>query len=57
MLRSAEAAERLGLQVMLVHAKHRRGRRWYERFGFEASPTEPLHLMLLMKDLRAFLAE
>jgi hypothetical protein len=29
--------------------------RWYQRFGFEASPTDPLHLVLLMKDLRAFL--
>lgn len=55
MLRSAEAAEQLGLRVLLVHAKHERARRWYERFGFEASPTDPLHLMLLMKDLRAFL--
>ncbi len=56
MLRAAETAEQIGVRVMLVHAKHERARRWYERFGFEESPTEPLHLMLLMKDLRAFIA-
>ena len=32
------------------------GSRWYRRFGFEESPSDPLHLMLLMKDLRAFLS-
>jgi hypothetical protein len=30
---------------------------FYLRFGFEPSPTDPLHLVLLMKDLRAFLGE
>jgi predicted N-acetyltransferase YhbS len=55
MLRANEAAEDLGIRVMLVHAKHQRAGRWYKRFGFEESPTDPLHLMLLMKDLRAFL--
>lgn len=55
MLRSAEAAERIGVRVLLVHAKHEQARRWYERFGFERSPADPLQLMLLMKDLRAFL--
>lgn len=55
MLRANEAAEELGIRVMLVHAKHERAGHWYKRFGFEESPTDPLHLMLLMKDLRAFL--
>lgn len=56
MLRADEAAGELGIRVMLVHAKHEQARRWYERFGFEESPADPLQLMLLMKDLRAFLA-
>ena len=25
------------------------------RYGFEESPTDPLHLLMLMKDVRAFL--
>jgi GNAT superfamily N-acetyltransferase len=56
MLRANDAAEELGIRLMLVHAKHERASRWYKRFGFEESPTDPLHLILLMKDLRAFLA-
>jgi len=55
MLRADQAAAELGIRVMLVHAKHERASRWYKRFGFEESPTDPLHLVLLMKDLRAFL--
>lgn len=56
MLRVNGAAEELGIRLMLVHAKHERARRWYTRFGFEESPTDPLHLILLMKDLRALLS-
>lgn len=56
MLRANEAAAELGIRAMLVHAKHERVSRWYRRFGFEESVTDPLHLILLMKDLRALLA-
>jgi GNAT superfamily N-acetyltransferase len=55
MLRTNMAAEELGIRLMLVHAKHEEAGRWYRRFGFEQSPSDPLHLMLLMKDLRAYL--
>jgi GNAT superfamily N-acetyltransferase len=54
MLRCVAAADEIGVRVLLVHAKHDRARRWYERYGFEESPTDPLHVMLLMKDLRRF---
>ena len=53
-LRCLQASDSIGVRAMLVHAKHERARGWYARYGFEASPTDPLHLMLLMKDLRAF---
>ncbi len=56
MLRTDAAAEELGIRLMLVHAKHERASRSYKRFGFEESPTDPLHLMLLMKDLRVYLS-
>ena len=26
---------------------------WYMRFGFEESSTDPLHLLMLLKDVRA----
>jgi len=55
LLRSAQAAASIGARVLLVHAKHAAAKAWYVRYGFEASPTDSLHLLLLMKDVRAFL--
>lgn len=56
MVRLARAGEVLGVRAMLVRAKHEGARAWYMQYGFEESPTDPLHLLLLlMKDLRAFL--
>jgi hypothetical protein len=53
MLRSLDAAENIGARVLLVHAKHEQAKRWYMKWDFEESPSDPLHLMMLMKDLRA----
>jgi len=52
LLRSLTAAAVVGIRAILVHAKDDQAARFYSKFGFAASPTEPLHLMLLMKDLR-----
>lgn len=56
MLRANEAATELGIRAMLVHAKHEQASGRHKRFGFEESATDPLHLILLMKDLRALLS-
>jgi predicted N-acetyltransferase YhbS len=55
LLRCLEAAEAIGVRVLLVHAKHEAAKAWYLQFGFEESPTDPLHLMMMLKDVRAFL--
>lgn len=56
LLRCAAAAEIVGVRAVAAHAnEHASG--FYDRFGFEASPTDPLHRVLLMKDLRRFLDE
>lgn len=55
LLRSVEATDAIGIRVLLVHAKHERAKAWYVQYGFEESPTDPLHLMMLMKDVRAFI--
>ncbi len=47
------AAEFIGVRAILVHALHDEARAFYAHFEFEPSPTDPLHLMLLMKDARA----
>lgn len=52
LLRTAQVADIAGVRALLVHAKDEGARRWYEQFDFEPSPTDPLHLLLLIKDLR-----
>jgi GNAT superfamily N-acetyltransferase len=53
MMRVLQAGELIGIRALLVHAIDERAREWYAQFGFERSPTHPLHLLLLIKDLRA----
>jgi GNAT superfamily N-acetyltransferase len=55
LLRCLDAAEAIGARVVLVHAKHEAAKDWYMQYDFAESPTDPLHLMMLMKDVRAFL--
>lgn len=53
-LRCLQAADAIGVRLVLAHAKIPTARAWYEQYGFEPSPTDPLHLMMLIKDLRAY---
>ena len=53
LLRTAAAADIASIRALLVHAKDDEARAWYETLEFEPSPTDPYHLFLLMKDLRA----
>jgi predicted N-acetyltransferase YhbS len=57
MTRVIEASELIGIRALLVHAIDRDVRAWYAQFGFEPSPTHPLHLLLLMKDIRTTLED
>lgn len=52
MQRTAQAADIAGIRALAVHAKDETARAFYEHFDFIASPTDPLHLFLLIKDLR-----
>lgn len=56
LLRTAQAAEIAGIRCLLVHAKDDVARQWYESWEFEPSPTDPYHLFLMLKDLKALLA-
>lgn len=55
MRRALSVSDELGVRVLLVHAIDERARSFYERYGFEASATDPLNLQLLIKDIRATL--
>lgn len=51
--RVATAAEVIGVRAVLIHCEGDAARDFYLRLAkFEASPTDPMHLFLLMKDLR-----
>jgi GNAT superfamily N-acetyltransferase len=52
MRRALSASDAVGMRVMLVHALDDRARAFYERWGFEPSPTDPLNLQMLFKDIR-----
>lgn len=56
LLRTAQAADIAGIRCLLVHAKDEAAQKWYASWEFEPSPTDPYHLFLLLKDLKALLA-
>lgn len=56
MRRTVGASEIAGIRAMAVHAKDDEARGFYRRFDFELSPTNPLHLFMLVKDLRGIIS-
>jgi GNAT superfamily N-acetyltransferase len=52
MRRTLQAADIAGIRALVVHAMDDAARSFYGHFGFLPSPTDPLHLFLLIKDLR-----
>jgi GNAT superfamily N-acetyltransferase len=54
-LRTDQAADIAGLRAFAVHAKDEQAKAHYEQFGFQPSLTDPYHLCVLLKDLRATL--
>jgi GNAT superfamily N-acetyltransferase len=57
MLRTLQAAEIAGLRALVVHAKDAEARSFYEHLDFIASPSDPMHLFVLLKDVRAALGK
>lgn len=51
LLRTAQAADTIGARALLVHAKDDSAKAFYQHFTFEPSPSDPYHLLLIMKDL------
>ncbi len=56
LLRCAAVAESVGVRAVVAHANEEASA-FYDQFGFESSPTDSLHRILLMKDLRLLLDE
>ena len=59
LFQAASVAERVGVRALLIHAETSQAAAFYQRIDprFERSPTDSLHLILLMKDLRAAIRE
>jgi GNAT superfamily N-acetyltransferase len=55
LLRTLQAADIAGIRAFMVHAKDDEARSFYEHFNFTPSPSDPMHLFLLLKDIRASL--
>jgi GNAT superfamily N-acetyltransferase len=51
-LRTLQAADIAGIRALAVHAKDENARRYYEQFDFVPSAADPLHLLVLLKDIR-----
>jgi GNAT superfamily N-acetyltransferase len=56
MLRTLQAADIAGIRAFAVHAKDEGARRFYEKFDFVPSPTDPMHLFVLLKDVRRIIS-
>jgi GNAT superfamily N-acetyltransferase len=56
MQRTLHAADIAGIRAFAVHAKDEDARNFYEKFDFISSPTDPMHLFVLLKDVKRIIA-
>ena len=54
--RTLQAAAIAGIRAFVVHALSDEAKQFYERFGFQPSPTDPMDLMITLKDAQANLS-
>ncbi len=52
MERTLHASDIAGIRALAVHAKDDDARAFYQKFDFIPSPTDPMHLFVLLKDVR-----
>ncbi|MCF8210102.1 MAG: GNAT family N-acetyltransferase [Rhodoferax sp.] len=57
LMRTAQAADIAGIRALLVHAKGESARQWYLNWEFEPSTSDPFHLFLLLKDIKAMVGK
>jgi GNAT superfamily N-acetyltransferase len=56
MQRTLQAADIAGIRALAVHAKDEDARNFYQRFDFSPSLTDPMHLFVLLKDVRRMMS-
>jgi GNAT superfamily N-acetyltransferase len=55
LLRTLQAADIAGIRAFAVHAKDDEARAFYRHFDFIESASDPMHLFLLLKDIKAMI--
>lgn len=50
--RAVTVSQHGGVRALLVHALHERARLFYEHYGFQSSPVDPMTLMLRLSSAR-----
>ena len=56
-LRTLQAAEIAGIRAVLVHTIWEHAKRFYEKWGFIASPVDPMTLMITVAEARKALQD
>lgn len=56
MQRTLQAADIAGIRAFAVHAKDEAARNFYQRFDFIPSLTDPMHLFVLLRDVRRIIS-
>ena len=56
MQRTLQAADIAGIRAFAVHAKDEEARSFYQKFDFIPSPADPMHLFVLLKDVRRIIS-
>ena len=54
--RVAHAADAIGIRGIVVHAISEEAKKFYLALGFDASPSEPMTLMVTLSDIRSALS-
>ncbi len=54
--RTLQAADIAGIRAFVVHALSDEAKQFYEQFGFQPSPTDPMDLMITLKDAKVNLS-
>ena len=54
--RTLQAADIAGIRAFAVHAKDEEARDFYRKFDFIPSPSDPMHLFVLLKDVRRMIS-
>ena len=55
-VRTLQAAEIGGIRAILLHAISDEAKRFYERYGFQSSPLDPMTLMITVADAKKALS-